>query len=211
MSFNWYIFILKVPKCEIFHRSDFPEFSTIKSIWVGDFGIKILIKYLNFWVGARHHLNSYAHAEQKHKFLMRKLFADISSCCDFGIDSQTLSTRLDLIHSRLDLIKTWLSLTNGLKSYPKRFMWPNFKKCFWNFATINELQNIINKKMYFNPQSRKVAHPMRLYGVKIMIIRAIENLTLGHLLTSARCITEYCTLCHRNQRDGSKNCYFVTC
>ncbi len=159
------------------NRSDFPDFSTIKYMWVGDFGIKILIKYFNFW-GSWHQLNSYAQAEQKHKFLMRKLFAGISSCYNFGIGSQALSSRLDLIHSRLDLIKTWLTLTNGLKSYPKSFMWPNWKKCVWNFATINELQNILNKKMYFNP---KVAHPMRLYGVKIMTIRAIENLTLGHL------------------------------
>jgi hypothetical protein len=32
------------------------------------------------------------------------------------------------------------------------------------------------KTNYLNP---KVAHPRRLYGVKIMKIRAIENLTLG--------------------------------
>ncbi len=32
---------LKVPKCEIFDRSDFPDFYTIKSLHVGDFGVKI--------------------------------------------------------------------------------------------------------------------------------------------------------------------------
>jgi hypothetical protein len=32
---------LKVPKCEIFDRSDFPDFYTIKSLRVGDFGVKI--------------------------------------------------------------------------------------------------------------------------------------------------------------------------
>ncbi len=32
---------LKVPKCEIFDLSDFPNFYTIKSLRVGDFGIKI--------------------------------------------------------------------------------------------------------------------------------------------------------------------------
>jgi hypothetical protein len=32
---------LKVPKREIFHRSDFPDFYTIKSLRVGDFGVKI--------------------------------------------------------------------------------------------------------------------------------------------------------------------------
>jgi hypothetical protein len=32
---------LKVPKREIFDRSDFPDFFTIKSLRVGDFGIKI--------------------------------------------------------------------------------------------------------------------------------------------------------------------------
>ncbi len=34
---------LKVPKREIFDRSDFPDFYTIKSLRVGDFGVKIKI------------------------------------------------------------------------------------------------------------------------------------------------------------------------
>ncbi len=33
--------ILKVPKREIFDRSDFPDFYTMKSLRVGDFGVKI--------------------------------------------------------------------------------------------------------------------------------------------------------------------------
>ncbi len=33
--------MLKVPKREIFDRSDFPDFYTIKSLRVGDFGVKI--------------------------------------------------------------------------------------------------------------------------------------------------------------------------
>jgi hypothetical protein len=32
---------LKVPKHEIFDRSDFPDFYTIKPLRVGDFGVKI--------------------------------------------------------------------------------------------------------------------------------------------------------------------------
>jgi hypothetical protein len=32
---------LKVPKREIFDRSDFPDFYIIKSLCVGDFGVKI--------------------------------------------------------------------------------------------------------------------------------------------------------------------------
>jgi hypothetical protein len=39
----------KVPKWEIFDRSDFPDFYTIKSSWVGDFVVKILTYYFNFW------------------------------------------------------------------------------------------------------------------------------------------------------------------
>ncbi len=31
----------KVPKCEIFDRSDFHDFYSIKPFWVGDFGAKI--------------------------------------------------------------------------------------------------------------------------------------------------------------------------
>ncbi len=30
-----------MPKCEIFDRSDFHDFYTIKSLWEGDFGVKI--------------------------------------------------------------------------------------------------------------------------------------------------------------------------
>jgi hypothetical protein len=33
--------VSKVPKREIFDRSDFPDFYTTKSLLVGDFGIKI--------------------------------------------------------------------------------------------------------------------------------------------------------------------------
>ncbi len=39
---------LKVPKREIFDRSDFPDFYTIKSTWVGDLLEKILTNYFNF-------------------------------------------------------------------------------------------------------------------------------------------------------------------
>ncbi len=39
---------LKVPKREIFDRSDFPDFYTIKSSWVGDLLVKILTYYYKF-------------------------------------------------------------------------------------------------------------------------------------------------------------------
>jgi hypothetical protein len=39
---------LKVPKHEVFDRSDFPDFYTLKSSWVGDVVIKILTYYFNF-------------------------------------------------------------------------------------------------------------------------------------------------------------------
>ncbi len=39
---------LKVPKREIFDRSDFPDFYTIKPSWVGDLLVKILTYLLNF-------------------------------------------------------------------------------------------------------------------------------------------------------------------
>jgi hypothetical protein len=38
---------LKVPKREIFDRSDFPDFYTIKSLRVGDFGVKIKENFIN--------------------------------------------------------------------------------------------------------------------------------------------------------------------
>jgi hypothetical protein len=39
---------LKVPKREIFNRSDFPDFYTIKSSWVGELLVKVLTYYFNF-------------------------------------------------------------------------------------------------------------------------------------------------------------------
>jgi hypothetical protein len=38
---------LKVPKHEIFERPDFPDFYTIKSLRVGDFGVKKKKKFKN--------------------------------------------------------------------------------------------------------------------------------------------------------------------
>jgi hypothetical protein len=40
-------FFLKVPKREIFDRSDFPDFYTMKSLLVGDFGVKIKKNFKN--------------------------------------------------------------------------------------------------------------------------------------------------------------------
>jgi hypothetical protein len=39
---------LKVPKREIFDRSNFPDFDAIKSSWVCDLVVKILTYYFNF-------------------------------------------------------------------------------------------------------------------------------------------------------------------
>jgi hypothetical protein len=47
-SFSFLADHLKVPKCEIFDRSDFPDFYTIKSSWVGDLVVKILTYFFNF-------------------------------------------------------------------------------------------------------------------------------------------------------------------
>ncbi len=47
---------LKVPKREIFDRSDFPDFYTMKSLRVGDFGVKIkkiFNKYLGVHLGVQ--------------------------------------------------------------------------------------------------------------------------------------------------------------
>ncbi len=62
-----------MPKCEIFDGSDFPDFYTIKSPWVGDLVVKILT-YL-----AKPHLVSDTHAEHTRKELMRMLSMRISS------------------------------------------------------------------------------------------------------------------------------------
>ncbi len=42
------IYCLKVPKCEIFDRSDFHYFYTIKPFWLDEFVVKILTYYSNF-------------------------------------------------------------------------------------------------------------------------------------------------------------------
>ncbi len=68
--------------------------------------------------------------------------------------------------------KSVLTLTNGLKSSTEKKFWGQ------NFAPLNAPPNIFIKFFYFNPE---VAHTLRLHGVKIRKIRAIEYLTLGHL------------------------------
>ncbi len=40
--------VLKVPKREIFDRSNFPDFYAIKSSWVCDLVVKILTCFFNF-------------------------------------------------------------------------------------------------------------------------------------------------------------------
>ncbi len=45
LTFSWES--LKVPKREIFDRSDFPDFYTMKSLRVGDFGVKIKKNFKN--------------------------------------------------------------------------------------------------------------------------------------------------------------------
>jgi hypothetical protein len=52
----------------------FPDFYTIKSSWVDDLVVKILIYYIIF-EGAKPHLVSDAHAEHTRKELMRMLTA----------------------------------------------------------------------------------------------------------------------------------------
>ncbi len=61
-----------MPKLEIFDRSDFPDFYTIKSSWVGGLLEKKLTYYFNF-ERAKPHLVSDAHAEHTRKELMRML------------------------------------------------------------------------------------------------------------------------------------------
>jgi hypothetical protein len=75
--------ILKVPKCEIFNRSDFHDFYTIKSLWEGEFGVKIIfLKYLAVTLWSR---NSSCipskHAEHERKELMRALSVHIRNLC----------------------------------------------------------------------------------------------------------------------------------
>ncbi len=52
---NGWTIPLKVPKCEIFHRSDFDDFYTITSLCEGDFGVKIkkLETYLGVHLGVQ--------------------------------------------------------------------------------------------------------------------------------------------------------------
>jgi hypothetical protein len=52
--------VLKVPKREIFDRSDFPDCYTIKSLRVGDFGVKIkkILKYFGGHLGVQSSLRT---------------------------------------------------------------------------------------------------------------------------------------------------------
>jgi hypothetical protein len=92
------LILKKVPKCEIFDRSDFYYFYTIKPFWVDDFVVKILNYYFNFWGSQASFIFwcaaeqvsirvkswcvysvPYAHAQCTHQFLTRTLSMCISS------------------------------------------------------------------------------------------------------------------------------------
>ncbi len=87
----FFILHLKVPKREMFDRSDFSDFNTIKSSWVGDLLVKILTYYFNFWGSYAafsfwracwaYASRTDAYARHAHQFLMRMLRARISSWC----------------------------------------------------------------------------------------------------------------------------------
>ncbi len=83
--------MLKVPKCEIFYRSDFHYFYTIKPFWIDDFGVKILTYFFKFW-GSQASFSflcaswaygegADAYAQHAHQFLTRMLSERISSWC----------------------------------------------------------------------------------------------------------------------------------
>ncbi len=77
--FKTYILVQRNFKDDIFDRSDFYDFYTIKYLWVNNFGAKILIKYFNFWesiIKILMHIHLYwslegtdEYAQQPHKFL----------------------------------------------------------------------------------------------------------------------------------------------
>jgi hypothetical protein len=58
-----------VPKREIFDRCDFVFFYTIKPFWVGDFGAKIKITFLNIYGFISWAQNVYAQPNFKDTFL----------------------------------------------------------------------------------------------------------------------------------------------
>ncbi len=57
---------LKVPKCEIFDNSDFDDFYTIKSLWGGDFWVKIKVFFS--YLGGREIPYAYAQSNFKEDF-----------------------------------------------------------------------------------------------------------------------------------------------
>ncbi len=59
-----------MPKREIFDRSNFPDFYTVKSSWVGELLVKILLIIIIF-ERAKPHLVSDAHAEPVPYFLAK--------------------------------------------------------------------------------------------------------------------------------------------
>jgi hypothetical protein len=61
-----------VPKFEIFDRSDFHDFYTIKPFWVGDIVVKIKLVIEIFW-GTTSHLISSECTEHTRKELMHML------------------------------------------------------------------------------------------------------------------------------------------
>ncbi len=160
-------------------------------------GLKYKLITLTFG-GARQHLICWcqhwaftsvpdAYAQCSHQFLTCTLSARISSLCAwsacfwgpfqiwnfYAYAEHTCKKLMCMLRVR---ISSWWICSACFEG--TALLKIRLSICVRNFTAPNGPLNIFEFFLYFNS---KVALPYRFYGVKVMKIRVIENLTLGHL------------------------------
>ncbi len=131
-------------------------------------------------------LGTYAHAERARQELMRALSIRVRNWCVHWAYASGTNT-----WTERSPFKTCWAYASGTHAYPEHtgqeliralsIRVRNWRACS---ACASEIRwclappKIKGTSLYFRP---KFTYPERLYGVKIMKIRAIEILTLGHL------------------------------
>ncbi len=121
-------------------------------------------------------------AQCTHKNLMGMCSAHISSWCACAVQAEQTHKFTNIFNNFKSTLKgkpfknSLLTLTNGLKRYPKHILYGQTKKkVSLKLGWAYEALNICLKIFYFNP---KVVHPRRIYGVKIV---TYERSKISHL------------------------------
>ncbi len=152
-----------MPKCEIFDRSDFHDFYTLghhlNCYAHVEHTHKFLVQCTHLLLTLMLCMFEGSFAQCTNKYLMRMLSARIGSWCVCSVDPLVFMRRLSArispdvfaqVTHKFTIIfnnfwvpkkaknvqKSWFTLTNGLKSYPKKILYGKTKKKICHLITV---------------------------------------------------------------------------